>query len=495
MLCANATCTNSSVIDTGILEIIAASTSVIAASVVAAVATASATAGTTAAATSAISTGSSVAGTSGGSSPALLLSIQGINLLSQVASVQDNSPSVVEFSKPFRWANLRFTPDEIFCSFPPAYAFYSFVALSAFMVVFFVTYRSLLGYVLFTGFAAGAIIVGTIEFSDSNTFACNHLSGSENITLTRRRLSASTMGDGTDTWVSVGNDLNMSDFESMVIDAQGDPSAFFVGNLGLAFVAMLACTFAHYIMYGLAHPEKPRHSESIHHYISKKLVSKHSFPRWELTLLILLYNGISESSARALVIADDAFIRAAAGTLILILLIISAWSVYIVKHYVVSKGAATYDPDTKTWSDADGYCGFLDKYAPLFATWRGDMSRALFFALVAQPFQIARALTIGLLYYHATAQIVLLSANLISEMLIVILWRPSIDILDDILHVATNFGVTVICVLSFWRDPASQTIMFAAALGLIVLNGGVVMYQNSKHFDAVVRSVTSPGRV
>jgi len=494
MFCTNATCTNSSgVIDSEILKTIAASTSVLALGVVATVASASAAAGTTATATATI--GSGAAGTSGGSSAALLVSIQGINLLSQVASVQDNSPSVVEFSEPFRWSNLRFTPDEIFCAFPPSYAFYSFVALLVFMLIFFMTYHSLLGYILLTAFTAGAIITGIIEFSYDNMFACVPILSSQNVTMTRRRLAASVLGDGTDPWVGVGDDLNVSDFESMVIDAQGDPSAFFVGNLGLVFVAILACTFAHYVMYGFAHPKKKRQAESIHHYILKKLVSKHSFPRWELTLLILLYNGLSESSARALVLADDPFIRAAAGFLIFTLLVISAWSVYIVKHYVVNKGAAKYDPDTKAWSDAVEYDGFCDKYAPLFATWRGDMNRALFFALVAQPFQIARALTIGLLYYHATAQIVLLSANLILEMIIVVAWRPSIDVLDDFLHVASNFGVTVICILSFWRDPASQTIMFLAALGLVVLNGGVIIHQNSTQIAAAVRRVTSPAAV
>ena len=123
------------------------------------------------------------------------------------------------------------------------------------------------------------------------------------------------------------------------------------------------------------------------------------------------------------------------------------------------------------------------------------MNRSLFFALIAQPFQITRALTIGILYYRATAQIVLLSMNLIVEMIIVVVWRPSIDILDDFLHVATNFGVTVICILSFWKDPASQTIMFFVALGLIGLNGSVVMYQNSRSIIRVAKKMSMSSKV
>ena len=163
------------------------------------------------------------------------------------------------------------------------------------MMVSLASYRSLLGYILFFAFGMAAVVSGTFEFSDRSNFDCDAAYNAENLTSSRR-LEASLIVDTSDPWIGVGSESNLTDFESMMIDAQGDPSAFFVGNLGLAFVAMLACTFIHYVMYGLAHPSNPRRSDSMHHIISKKIVSKHSFPRWELSLLILLYNGLSESA-------------------------------------------------------------------------------------------------------------------------------------------------------------------------------------------------------
>ena len=58
-----------------------------------------------------------------------------------------------------------------------------------------------------------------------------------------------------------------------------------------------------------------------------------------------------------------------------------------------------------------------------------------------------------------------------------------------------KFGVTVICILSFWKDPASQTIMFFVALGLIGLNGSVVMYQNSKSIIRVAKKMSMSSKV
>ena len=119
------------------------------------------------------------------------------------------------------------------------------------------------------------------------------------------------------------------------------------------------------------------------------------------------------------------------------------------------------------------------------------MNRVLFFSLIAQPFQIFRALTIGALYFKPVSQIVLLVLNLIIEVIIVIIWRPSIDPLDDFVHISGNLCVTMICGLSFWQDPMASTLMMLTALFMVGSNVVALLYQNWKQIKITMKRIKS----
>ena len=353
---ANNTCSNSSSawaaskVETVAVTAASAAAGTIAVAVVVFSATSTSTTATTIAV-------SSTPGTT--ATPALVMQVQLINLLGQVAQIQDSSPSFVELGEPLKWATLRFSTEEVFCTVSLLVIFIVCCALSFLIILRLLiggkNSRKVVAYVLLTIFAACAGITAYYEFYLDQSewpFHCADVVGylpTENSTISRRRrLYAEPLDISDDPWVGVGESGNSSDFEDIIIDSGGDPAAFFVGNLALATMIMTLFVFIHYFLHTFAHSgsSTPHHTGSMKHFISTKLVGQHTFPRWELAACVLFYNGLSESSARALIIGDGG-IKIIALVLVLILLGVSTWTIYFVKKNVVDKRKAIYNADAK----------------------------------------------------------------------------------------------------------------------------------------------------
>ena len=187
-----------------------------------------------------------------------------------------------------------------------------------------------------------------------------------------------------------------------------------------------------------------------------------TFPRYELILLLFLFNGLSESAAKALAgelnpedqdtalknttslvgnatydgeenseVAVFSLTQAIISSCVLAVLCIvcGRFAFHILRHIRWNKSIA-WSGMTMSWHNTRGAQGKVEEWGPLFEGLRPTNLRYLHFVCVALPLQLMRALLIGLLYGDTDREALqawLLLILFAVDMVVVLVWWPSLD--------------------------------------------------------------------